>query len=173
MRLLNWVFFSLLGTITANGADLNQYSIPVSESLRPWATFTIKEAHLRVRKGRAHLEYALPAELAADGLKLEADGKFYDFEKPILLTGKLIKSCTCTINGDLARCELKYAPELPALSAEGRLATETLLKATVTNPEELERRLAVLDEFINGPAESITDSHEAGGFFERLKVRYR
>lgn len=153
---------------------LNEYTIPVSPGLEPWATFTVSDAHLRIRKGRADFEYQMPPELAGETpLKLEAKGSFPGFQKPIVLTGKFIKSATCELSGDLARCQIVYRNELPTLAAEGRKSVEEYLRKTVTDPTELENRLQVLEEFVNGPTTSYADGHEAGGKFERLKVRYR
>lgn len=172
MRHLLWIIIVSSNLLAAN--DLNEYSIPVTPGLEPWATFVIKDAHLRVRKGRANLEYHMPTELAGESpLKLEANGVFHDFASPIELSGKFIKSAKCDLFGGLARCQIVYRNELPTLTEEGKKAVEDYLRKTINDVTELENRLEVLEEFVSGPSASIADGHEAGGKFERLRVRYR
>jgi len=174
---LKKISFAILAALAAvpafaNEPALNEYTVPVREKLRPWATFTLEDAELRVRKGEAKLEYKFPAWLSGKGsLKIQAKGPIEALDKPIYLQGAFVKSCKCTLDADLAHCEIKYRPELPMLSPEGKDRVAEYLRDTIDEPVERENRLQVLEEFVNGPG--FADSHEAGGKFERLKVRYR
>lgn len=154
----------LITAVPTHAKETSIYTVPAPEALKPFATFEMPEAKLRIENGLAKMEYALPSAFTgADYIKVEAEGPVSDTAKPFELKG-YYGNMECVVVEKEAICHIVYDPaSLPVLTVEGKEKVATHLRNTIADPLELSNRLEVLEIFF----------HEAAGTCRNVSVRRR
>lgn len=113
-----------------------QYDVPVSDELKPYATFEIKDVKSRTRDGVQEIRYDLPLELtgAKNTVHLRSIGNDR-FAAPNAEALCTLDTCTITYK-DLA---------IDATAAAN------LISARSATPNELESRIKVFERFSGDP----------------------